>query len=170
MFSLASFARRARRDRPLGAHMLQERRRPRRDNGTPMGDGPSPVRLAGLAVPTRSTAGAGTTSPPRPPCRCRAVTMQRGPDRLVSTRHQPSRTSQPPTRTYRPRSRPALGFWFRPLKFRLPAPPLLFSYNFNYSRCRQVPLSACWQDDRTKASDPVLADRARSPRPGARPG
>jgi hypothetical protein len=63
---------------------------------------------------------------PRPPCRRRAVTMQRGPDRPVSNRHQPSPTSQPPPRTYRPRSRPALGFWFRPLKFRLPAPPQIF--------------------------------------------
>jgi RNA polymerase sigma factor (sigma-70 family) len=49
--------------------------------------------------------------------------MQRGADVPVSNRHQPSPTSQPPSRTYRPRSRPASGFWLQPLKFRLPAPP-----------------------------------------------
>ena len=31
--------------------------------------------------------------------------------------------SQPPSRTYRPRSHPSSGFWVQPLKFRLPAPP-----------------------------------------------
>ena len=48
---------------------------------------------------------------PHPPCRWRAVAMQRHPDRPVSTRHQPPPTSRAPTRTYRPRSRPAWVFW-----------------------------------------------------------
>lgn len=74
---------------------------------------------------------AGTKSPAGSPCRHGAVIMQRYPDRPVSNRHQPPRTSWAPARTYRPRSRPASGFWFRPLKFRLPAPPLIYLLDFN---------------------------------------
>ena len=42
------------------------------------------------AVPTRFTLQPGRRPPLPAPCRSRAVTMQRDPDRPVSTRHQPS--------------------------------------------------------------------------------
>lgn len=84
-------------------------------------------RAVTRAVATRSSLTPGRRPRRRPPCRSRAVTMQRHPDLPVSNRHQSPLTSRAPARTYRPRSRLAWVFWFRPLKFRLPAPPLEWS-------------------------------------------
>jgi hypothetical protein len=127
MFSLGLFARRARRDRPLGrahAQVAPPTARQRHADGR-LAISRAPPPIVPSPVPCRPDPpwAPGRHPRPRPPCRRRAVTMQRRPDRLVSNRHQPSPTSQPPSRTYRPRSRLAWVFWFRPLKFRLPAPP-----------------------------------------------